>query len=1472
MSHPSFHPLITKWFAQRFAAPTDAQRLGWPSIAEGRDTLIAAPTGSGKTLAAFLAGLDRLVRDGTAGRLTDQTRVVYVSPLKALSNDVQRNLQRPLSEIRALAHHEGLSFPEIRVLVRTGDTPASERQAMTRRPPHILVTTPESLYLLLTAEKSRKMLRTVETVIVDEIHAVARDKRGSHLALSIERLEHLCERRPVRIGLSATQRPIEEMARLLVGTKHMDEKGQPHCSIVDVGHLRELDLAIETPKTPLSAVCSNEQWKEVYERVAELIEQHRSTLIFVNTRRLSERVTHQLSELLGEDAVASHHGSLSKKIRLAAEERLKAGELKAVVATASLELGIDIGFIDLVIQIGSPRAIATFLQRIGRSGHALGMVPKGRLFALTRDELLESAALIRAVRAKRLDRIEIPKAPLDILAQQIVAAAAGEDWSENELFDLVRGAYPYRELARSDFDAVIGMLAEGFASRVGRAGAYLFRDGVHHRIKARRGARLTALTSGGAIPERADYKVVAEPERVTVGSVDEDFAVESMSGDVFLLGNTSWRIRHVRAGEVVVADARGAAPTIPFWRGEAPSRTVELSQEVSALREEIENRLTDPGGALGSAHATTGERGACEDPVSSSPQRPPDKISAVPWLATECAMSETNAREAVEYLAAQKAAVGMIPTQRHLLIERFFDESGGMELVIHSPYGGRINRALGLALRKRFCRRFDFELQASADDNGVVLSLGPQQSFPLDEIPRMVPAGQTGPLLAQAVLPTPFFTVRWRWNATRALAVLRHRGGKKVPPPLQRFRADDLLTAVFPAITACPENNMNGPDIPIPDHPLVRQTMDDALHEAMDLDGLVRLLTEIQTGAIRVTAMDVREPTPFSYSLLNAQPYAFLDDAPLEERRARSVATRRTLSIESVRDLGRLDPDAIEKVRKEAWPLARDADELHDALLTIGLLPEEEGRPWERWFSELAGSGRATRAVDADGKAFWVATERWPMVSASRPGFTSNPSITVPAGIRVDWTAPEAWVQAVRGRMEVVGPTTVEALSRALGLPEPVIESSLGALEAEGYVLRGHFDPDTATIPIQWCARRLLARIHRLTLDSLRRRMEPVTTDELVRFLLGWSHLAPGKGAYGRDGLHAVIEKLQGFEIPAVLWEQAILPSRVAEYDPRWLDDLCLSGEAVWGRVRTGASRDATKILSITIMLREDMDGLRSNQDGPDALGSDAKQVLSTLQARGALFFNEIVSSARLLPTQVQEALWELVAAGRVSGDGFGAIRSLTSPMRVRAQRLKRHIIRSGIKTFGISQQMGRWWELRLIESHKTSVSVDDIEKSFPEQWAWQLLTRYGVFFRDLLAREDAAPSWQELLPVYRRMEARGEIRGGRFITGVGGEQFALPEVVDLLRQERRDNHAGPIHESPVIVSAADPMNLVGILTPDPKVPAIASNAVAYLGGRCIGHRVAGEVWVDPKLDPEIARKVKQQLTMGKSRPTLSFL
>lgn len=1455
MSLTRFHPVISNWFKTRFGEPSEPQRLGWPHILSGEDTLIAAPTGSGKTMAAFLACIDRLVREGLAGELKPETQVVYISPLKALSNDIQRNLEEPLKEIQSAALAQGFKLPEIRAMVRTGDTPASERQAMLRKPPHILVTTPESLYLLLTAGKSREKLKTVHTVIVDEIHAIARDKRGSHLALSLERLQAICATRPVRIGLSATQRPMDEIARFLIGADKVDPAGTPDCAVVDVGHRRTLDLGIEIPPSELSAVCSNEQWAEVYQRLAAMIQSHRSTLVFVNTRRLAERVTHQLADLLGEEAVSAHHGSLSKKIRLKAEQRLKSGELKAVVATASLELGIDIGFIDLVVQIGSPRSIATFLQRVGRSGHALGLTPKGRLFALTRDELLECAALIRAIRNDKLDKIEIPEAPLDILAQQIIAETSDRDMQEEALFNLCRKAWPYRNLSRERFDEVVRMLSEGFSTRYGRSGAYLHHDRVHKKIKARKGSRLAALTSGGAIPELADYRVVAEPERIVVGSVDEDFAVESLAGDIFLLGNTSWRVVHVRGGDVVVTDAHGAPPTIPFWRGEAPARTIELSEALSDLREELTHRVDHP-----------------------------DR--AADWLMEETRVDEWGARQIVHYAAAQKAAVGMLPLQRHLLFERFFDESGGMQLVIHSPFGGRINRAWGLALRKRFCRSFDFELQASADDNGILMSLGPQQSFPLESIAKMVNPSNGRPLLEQALLAAPMFLTRWRWNANRSLAVLRQRSGKRVPPALQRMKADDLLCGVFPQQMACQENAPPG-DIPIPDHPLVYQTVFDCLHEATDLNGWLALLSAIQEGRIAITAIDTREPTPFSYQILNAQPYAFLDDAPLEERRARAVATRRTLPIESLRDIGRLDPAAIEQVRAEAWPLVRDPDELHDALMLIGMLPAADGRLWRDHFDDLVSTGRAVEATDGASR-FWVATEQWPMVRAARPDLIPHPAPQELEGVRHDWSASEAWVALVRGRMEVVGPTTVEKLSSELGLPSNQVEAALEALEGEGFVLRGHFTPNRPLIPDQagneimnepiplqpsiqteWTARRLLIRIHRLTLDRLRRQIEPAKVEEYFQFLLQWHRLLPGTQLHGREGLFSVIEQLQGFEIPAVAWERVILPSRVGKYQPKWLDALCLEGEVIWGRLtpstkkvdgeEVGRIRQATRILPISLMLREEALWLRREglDDLEACLTDPAKKVLEILRQRGASFFSDLIQMTRLLPTQLEEALWELVAAGLATGDGFAAVRALVTPSQKQDPRLRRRRHR-GPPARPVKQGLGRW-TIPPVPDPAEPISPEE----FRESWAWQLLQRYGIVFRDLLAREGAAPPWYQLLPVFRRLEDRGEIRGGRFILGVGGEQYGLPEAVDALRRLRQT----PMPPEPVVVSAVDPLNLIGIITPGARVTASASNAVAFYGGRFVGFRQGKESWVSETLDQETARKLERILTSGRLVP-----
>jgi ATP-dependent Lhr-like helicase len=1403
----NFHPLVCRWFEQHFATPTQAQRLGWPSIQERKSTLIAAPTGSGKTLTAFLTSLDRLLRLTLAGDLQDHTYVVYVSPLRALSNDIQRNLQGPLADLLQMAREDEPDCPEIRALVRTGDTSAKERQQMLRRPPHILVTTPESLYLVLTGKRSREILRHVDTVIVDEIHALVRDKRGSHLALSLERLDALCEAaRPFRIGLSATQKPVEEIARFLVGAN----RELP--AVVDIGHFRDMDLAVEVPGQELQAVCTHEHWAEIYDHLARLIDQHRSTLIFVNTRKLAERVAHQLTERLGKDTVLSHHGSLAHRSRQRTEERLKEGTLKAVVATASLELGIDIGHIDLVCQLGTPRSIATLLQRVGRAGHSLGLVPKGRIFALSRDELIECLALVRAVGEGRLDRIQIPKAPLDILAQQIVAAVACEDWDEDALFDLCRRSYPFRDLARDDYDSVLEMLSEGIAASRGRQGVYIHRDRVNRRLRARRGARLTAITCGGAIPEVADYRVVTDDDnRTAVGTVHEDFAVECNGGDIFLLGNTSWRVKHVRRGEVVVTDAHGAPPTVPFWLGEAPGRTYELSTEVARLREDIVAHVSDH-----------------------------DMEPATDWLVDVCRVSRSGANQAVAYVTAHRDATGMVPTQKRLLFERFFDESGGMQLVIHAPFGTAINRAWGLALRKRFCRTFDFELQASASDNGVVLSLGAQHSFPLEQMFKLVPSRLVRDILVQAFLAVPFFTTRWRWNVTRSLQLVRSRGGDRVPPHLLRMRADDLLSAVFPAQTACQENVVG--DIQVPDHPLVRQTMNDCLHEAADLDGLTALLRDIESGAIELIGLDSREPSPFAHELLNASPYAFLDDAPLEERRARAVTMRRTLSGTDLRDLGRLDPDAIAQVKSEAWPLVRDADELHDVLLSQGAFPAKDGESWRSHFEELRAAGRATQVERPRGPMLWVATERWPLVRAIWPEAEARPHVTSPIGVRTDWPREEAVAYLIRGRLECIGPTTAELLARDLGLRRPDVEIALASLEMQGAVLRGRFSASNGMDPaeIEWCDRRLLARIHRLTLEGLRRQLAAVSPEQYVRFLVRYQHLRPKVDVGGPAVLRALIERLEGFEAPAGHWESKLLPARIASYDPAWLDALTFSGEVSWGRLRPIRAlnvdgngiispgrpiKSLTRATPITLMLREHLSWLlplaeeTAEAAARLSTGGNARAAYEAFLSHGALFPAELGSLLQLVPAQVEDALGELAAAGLVTSDGYPALRNL---LGVKTRERRRSALRSARSRANLA---GRWTLLR------SAFGPVLAAEERVEQWCRLLLRRYGVMFRDLLANETAAPSWYDLVRVYRRLESRGEIRGGRFVTKVAGEQYALPEVIPLLRSAANDPD-----ELPLVLSATDPLNLTGRIASESRVPALPGQSIVVLRGEFRGN------------------------------------
>ncbi|MFI4914307.1 MAG: DEAD/DEAH box helicase [Steroidobacterales bacterium] len=1418
-----FHPAVARWFARSFPEPTAPQRAAWPAIHGGKHTLIAAPTGSGKTLAAFLAAIDALVRESLSGRLEDVTHIVYVSPLKALSNDVQRNLEQPLAGIAAELAAMGLPVPQIRAQVRTGDTPQSERAAMRKSAPHILVTTPESLYLLLTSTSGRQMLATTRSVIVDEIHAVAASKRGAHLALSLERLAALCGHRLQRIGLSATQKPIEQIAQLLVGSAPGDDAGGGSgCVIVDSGHVRARDLALVLPDAPLEAVMSNEVWENVYDTLAALIRQHHTTLIFANTRRMVERVTRHLSERMGAANIAAHHGSLAKEQRLDAEQRLKAGSLRALVATASLELGIDIGEVELVCQLSTPRSITTFLQRVGRANHAVGGVPKGRLFPLSRDELVECTALLDAVRAGELDRLHMPAQPLDVLAQQLVAEVSAQEYDEDDLYALARRAWPYRNLQRAQFDEVVRMLAEGFSGRRGRQSAYLHRDAVNRKLRARRGAKLTAITCGGAIPDNADYQVVLEPGGTFIGTLNEDFAVESLAGDVFQLGNCSYRILRVEAGRVRVEDAEGQPPTLPFWLGEAPARTAELSAAVSRLREEIDAALPD-------ADAATLD-------------------SCIEQLMRRHRLEHAAARQLVDYLAGAKAVLQHLPTLRRVVLERFFDESGGMQLVIHAPFGARINRAFGLLLRKRFCRAFNFELQAAATEDAIVLSLGETHSFALADVPKFLSSHTAEAALIQALLDAPLFTTRWRWNAAISLAIQRARAGKRTPAPLQRMAAEDLIAVVFPDQLACGEN-LRG-EREVPDHPLVRQTLQDCLHEAMDLGGLLALLRAIEQGDVQVLTRDLPHPSPLAQEILSARPYAYLDDAPLEERRTRAVAARRWLDPQTAAEFGRLDARAIAAVRAEAWPTIESSDELHDALMLLGAMAETEGRgaDLQPHFEKLLQGRRATRLRSSEvaDSTFWVAAEHLPMLASIYPAGTIEPPIAVPEDCaRREWNRDDAVRELVRGRLQASGPTTARAIAARLSLRAGAVEAALAALEVEGFVLRGQFTP--ATAELEWCERRLLARIHRYTIKSLRAEIEPVASADFMRFLLDWHGITRDPRPEGVQSLASVIEQLEGFEVPAVAWEADVLPARLQDYDPSWLDSLCLSGRAVWARLERpqAATSGPVRATPIALLTRKHWpmwQGL--SPAGPDAaqLSSSAQALVAYLTAHGASFFDDIMRGAHLLQAQAESGLGELVAAGLVSADSFGGLRALLMPL-ARKRKLATRGRRSTL--FGL-EEAGRWSLTRRADQHAESATLstaalpqDGRAAEQTEQLAWLLLRRYGVVFRRLLAREARwLPPWYALLRAYRRLEAQGHIRGGRFVAGFSGEQYALPDAVAALRGTRKRPHEGAY----VSLSAADPLNLLGIVTPGARLPALAGNRLLLQDGVPIAAHAGGQV------------------------------
>ncbi len=1411
----AFHPAVGQWFESAFAGPTPAQEEAWSAIGEGKHCLIAAPTGSGKTLAAFLSAIDGLVRRGLESPLIDETYVLYVSPLKALSNDIQKNLQFPLSGINDVLTQQGLPAVPIVAQVRTGDTSAAERAKMVKKPPHILVTTPESLYILLTSQGGRDLLHTVRTVIIDEIHAVIDSKRGAHLSLSLERLQALTQQPITRIGLSATQKPIETVRDFLVGNRQED------CLIVDSGHQRERDLAIEVTASPVESLMSNEVWQEVYDRLAQLIDDHTTTLIFVNNRRLCERATRFLAERIGEEAVAAHHGSLAKEHRLDAEQRLKSGTLRVMVATASMELGIDIGDVDLVCQIGSPKGIASFLQRVGRSGHAVGATPKGRLFPTSRDSLVECTALLYAVNQGKMDTLSVYESPLDVLSQQLIAEVASQQWDERSLFNVVTSAWPYRSLSYEQYDDVLAMIAEGFATRRGRRSAYIYRDEVNKQLRPRKSARLTAVTNAGAIPDQFDYDVILEPKGLKIGTLNEDFSIESLPGDIFQLGNQSYRILKIETGTVRVEDAQGLPPSIPFWLGYGTGRTDELSVSVSQLRAIIHQHLLDEG-----------------------------QDETIGWLVKELRVSTQVAVQLVEYLAATQAALDGIPTQKHIFFERFFDETGDHHIVIHSPYGSRINRAWGLALRKKFCRKFNFELQAAALEDSIVISLGSTHSFPLEEVIHYLQSGSIKEVVTQAILQAPLFPTQWRWDATIALAVKRNQGGQRVPPQFQRNNAEDLVAVVFPDQIACQDNIVGEREVP--EHPLVNQTLYDCLNDVMDIEGLEKLLVNIEQKNVTVSCCDLVTPSPLAHEILTAKPYAFLDDAPAEERRTRAVNTDHALTAETARDLGRLDADAIDRVQQEAWPNANSDDEIHDALITLAVVSEEEAQDndWLPALSILSADQRATKVICGD-RALWVSAERLCLITALHPQCEYSPSIkSVGSFSQQSWQADNALVELCRSRLQGVGPVTELALAALLGVDENSIYLACLALEQEGYAMQGEFML-SENVSRQWCERGLLARIHRYTLKRRRNDIKPVTAAEMMMFLFQWHGMGDEKPS-GPDALANCLRQLEGYSISAGAWESDILPARIEDYSTQYLDQLCLSGVFTWLRlptqngIKNTAHKGPIKTTPIAFIERSHQPLWQTLQKNKaacvDDLSHPAQHLFKQLQEYGASFYSDLSLASGMLNGQKETALGELVSSGLINADSFAGVRSLISPIRKKHQQNRR--LRRRHTAMNSLDSAGRWSIVRPV----AEPLHDEYEDTNVRRWLQTpydileqvvdtLLHRYGVVFKKILEKENNLPPWRELLYVLRRLEARGEIRGGRFVEGFSGEQFAHPDAVGLLRKQHQRKE-----EQLISINAADPLNLLGVILPGAKISAYPSNRILFKNGEPIAVLQSKEV------------------------------
>ncbi|TDR20864.1 DEAD/DEAH box helicase [Marinicella litoralis] len=1292
-----FNQVINQWFAKKFKKPTPVQQAAWQKIKTGKDVLVSAPTGSGKTLAAFLSAINQLF-ESQADESTG-LKVIYVSPLKALSNDINLNLQTPLCDLNAL-HKEQFQLTSA---VWTGDTVSYEREKIKRQPPHILVTTPESLYNILTSKAGRAMMNGVETVIVDEVHALASNKRGAHLLLTLMRLEALALRRPQRIAISATQRPIEKMQNYILHPEFSE--------VVNLGHRRTMDLSIEIVASPLSAVISNEQWGEIYELLATAIKQHRTTLVFVNNRRLAERVAKHLAERVGQDWVTAHHGSLAKEHRLLAEQALKAGKLKAIVATASLELGIDIGDVDLVCQLGSPGSIQAFLQRVGRSGHGVNRTPKGMIFPLTIDDLLEATALFRAIDSDQLELTQFPIQPLDVLAQQIVAEVSQKNWQLSQLYHLYKTASLYNSLTEQQFTQVVQMLADGYSGRSTFQKALVFYDEITGEIRPRKAASLTALLNGGTIPDQFDYDVRLLPDDLKIGSLNEDFSFESIPGDIFQLGNHSYRILKVQTGVVFVEDAAGQPPNIPFWFGVQMWRSDELSRAVSDLRHDLDRYI---------------ETGMKEPP-------------------SELPVNQLGLDQLINYTQKTKDVLQVFPSQQDVVVERFFDGNNDMHLVIHSVFGSRVNRAWGLALRKKFCRQFNFELQAAALEDALILSLSSTHSFELATIKGYLKADSVKEVLIQALLDTPFFVTQWRWNASVALAVKRRRGGKRVLPQFQRNEAEDLVAEIFPEQIACAENIAGSRTVP--DHPLVEQTINDCTLGIMDVDKLADILHQIDVGKINIHYIDSHTPSPTSLAIINARNYAFLDEAPAEERRTLAVQSQSL--DQSFATIG-LNPQDITEFNSHIRPKVRDLDELQEYVFFMGILWPDEAVQFSAGLQSLMDQGKVLRH-DIKGIDVYISPKYKNLLVL----LTEQPAELERADL----------LNMVGNRLTLSGLIAFEQIHKRIPVAASVLQQVLIQLEINGVAFQ--FKQD------QWIERNHLAKLRKSQLNRFRRAVVTLSADAYNDFLSDWQFI--NKPAVGVEGLSQVLNQWQGYAANVQDWENDVLKPRVEDYHGMMLDMLCQSGQYIWKRAKAKLVSDDLNQMSIKktqfTFLESKLSHLFPAQDNILPMNSKSLMVLELLNKRGAMFFREVLDLTDLMPVELEQVLIQLIKHGLIVADGFQALRVFSqSPAERRRQLLK---AKKHANNYGYLEMMGRW---SVIKTKQVDVSA----------YIHIMLQRYGVLSYDIWNKEDLPVKWRTVSFELQTLEARGELLAGRFIHNMSGMQYAKPNAYRKIQSMTR--------------------------------------------------------------------------------------